>query len=86
MTALIPNRFLFDFEFTLHYRSVRPVIDGDLGDWTDDDLLPKLGEIDGREEFGDVWACWNERGISIACQVSGKRQPLRCDRVGFRSR
>ncbi len=79
MMTLVPNRFLFDFEFPLHYRSVLPVIDGDLEDWTNDDLLPGLAELDGREEFADVWACWNESGISIACRVTGKRQPLRCD-------
>lgn len=79
MTALIPNRFLFDFEFPLHYRSKLPEIDGDLSDWTDADLLPKLGELDEREEFADVWACWNESGLSIACRVTDKRKPLRCD-------
>jgi len=79
VTALIPNRFLFDFEFPLHYRSVLPAIDGKLDDWTDDDLLPRLAEVDGNEEYGDVWACWNEGGISVACRVTGKRKPLRCD-------
>lgn len=79
MTTLVPNRFLFDFEFPLHYRSVLPVIDGGLDDWTDEDLLPKLAELDGREEFADVWTCWNESGISIACRVTDKRQSLRCD-------
>jgi hypothetical protein len=79
MRALVPNRFLFDFEFPLHYRSVLPKIDGGLEGWTNDDLLPELSELDGREEFADVWACWNETGIAIACRVTDKRQPLRCD-------
>lgn len=79
MTALVPNRFLFDFEFPLHYRSVLPKIDGGLEGWTNDDRLPELSELDGREEFADVWACWNETGIAIACRVTGKRRPLRCD-------
>lgn len=79
MIPLVPNRFLFDFEFTLPYRATLPAIDGRLNDWTDAKLLPKLGELDARKEFADVWACWNESGIAIACRVSGKRQPLRCD-------
>lgn len=83
MTALIPNRFLFQFEFPLRYRSVVPVIDGDLSEWTDDELLPKLGELDGQEEFADVWACWNEAGLYIACHVTEKRKPLRCDPRAF---
>lgn len=83
MTALIPNRFLFDFEFPLRYRSVLPTIAGDLSDWTAADLLPKLGELDGQRDFADVWACWNEKGLSIACRVTDKRSPLRCDPKSF---
>jgi hypothetical protein len=83
MTGLIPNRFLFSFEFPLRHRSVGPVIDGDLADWTDAELLPSLGEIDGRDEFAEVWACWNESGLFIACHVMNKRKPLRCDPARF---
>ena len=83
MTALIPNRLLFHFEFPLHYRRELPRIDGHLRDWSDDFLLPRLGEIDERKYFADVWACWNETGMCIACRVANKRQPLRCDPASF---
>ena len=83
MTMLIPNRFLFSFEFPLHYRPKPPVIDGDLSDWTDADRLPRLSEIDGCAEFGDVWACWNESGLFVACRVEGKSKALRCDPARF---
>lgn len=83
MTALIPNRFLFDFEFPLRYRARPPVIDGNLADWTDADLLPKLDELDGSEPFADVWACWSEAGLSVACRVTEKRKTLRCDPKSF---
>ena len=83
MTVLIPNRFLFDFEFPLRYRSTLPTIDGRLADWTDQELLPKLGELDGRDAFADVWACWNESGLCIACRVTGKRRALCCDSKSF---
>ena len=83
MTALIPNRFLFAFELPLHYRSRAPSIDGRLGGWSDAELLPRLGEIDGRRDFGDVWACWNETGLFIACRVTDKRKALRCDPKRF---
>ena len=79
MTTLIPNRFLFDFEFPLHYRAELPTMADGLADWTDEDLLPQLGELDGRKEFADVWACWNGTGISVACRVTGKRRRLHCD-------
>lgn len=79
MTELIPNRFLFDFEFRLPYRSVPPCISGELAEWSDELRLPSLGSIDGREDFGEVWSCWNERGLYVACRVREKTQPLRCD-------
>lgn len=81
--VLIPNRLLFDFEFPLRYRAETPSMTGKLSDWTDGFLLPDWSEIDGREPFGRLWACWNESGISIACQVKGKHQPLRCDPARF---
>jgi hypothetical protein len=79
MSTLIPNRFLFSLEFPLSYRKNLPKLDGKLGDWTDSDLLPALGEIDDAPEFADVWSCWNENGIAIATRVKNKRRPLRCD-------
>lgn len=79
MTALIPNRFLFSFEFPLRYHDDLPEVDGSLKDWTNADLLPRLGELDGRREFARVWACWNEGGLAVACRVVDKTKPLRCD-------
>lgn len=83
MTGLIPTRFLFAFEFPLHYRETVPLINGDLSGWTDADLLPQLGELDGRKEFAEVWSCWNATGLSLACHVKDKRQPLHCDPQSF---
>jgi len=82
-TALIPNRFLFDFEFPLRYRPTLPRLTGALDDWTEADLLPKLGAIDNAVDFADVWACWNESGIAIGCRVAGKRRSLQCDPARF---
>lgn len=83
MEALVPNRFLFDFEFPLAYRAKPPRIDGDLSDWSDAERLPRLGELDGREEFGSVWVCWNERGLYAACRVENKRRALSCSAKSF---
>lgn len=80
---LVPNRFLFDFEFPLRYRAKLPRIDGDVSDWSDAELLPHFGELDGKAEFAEVWACWNETGIAVACRVEGKKKPLRCDPATF---
>jgi hypothetical protein len=83
MTSLIPNRFLFDFEFPVNYRADAPTIDGRLQDWTGADRLPALGALERKEDFAPVWACWNESGLSIACRVTGKRKPLQCDPKSF---
>lgn len=79
MTALVPNRFLFDFEFPLRYRRRPPAVDGDVAGWTDAERLPRLGALDGQPEFADVWACWNERGLYVACRVTRKRRAPVCD-------
>ena len=79
MNVLIPNRFLFSFEFPLHCRQTMPKIDGKLTGWSDEELLPKLGELDGQSDFADVWGCWNEAGIAVAYKVAGRRKALRCD-------
>jgi hypothetical protein len=83
MTDLVPNRFLFSFEFPLHYRAQPPHITGELSDWTDAELLPALGELDRRPEFARVWACWNDDGLCIATRVDGKCRPLRCETDSF---
>lgn len=83
MTVLIPNRFLFSFEFPLRYRKTDPAITADLSGFNDDDRLPSLSEIDGRQEFGDLWGCWNDSGLFIACKVEGKSKALRCDPKKF---
>lgn len=83
MTTLIPNRFLFDFEFPLRYRAKPPVINGDVSHWLEVEMLPKLGEIDGKDDFADAWACWNESGLYFAWRVIGKKQPLSCNLAGY---
>ena len=79
MTTPIPNRFLFSFEIPLAYRATLPALTGRADDWTDAELLPKLGEIDGNKDFADVYACWNDTGLAVACRVTGKKKPPSCD-------
>ena len=83
MKTLVPNRCLFDFEFPLHHRGTPPSLSGTLAGWTDAELLPRLGALDDRPEFADVWACWNDAGLYVACRVADKRRPLRCDPRSF---
>lgn len=83
MKALVPNRFLFSIEFALAHRDRMPAIDGTLSGWSDAEMLPKLGELDGRRDFADLWACWNETGLAVACRVGDKKKPLRCDPAAY---
>jgi hypothetical protein len=75
---LVPNRLLFRFEFPLRYRPA-PTIDGDLTDWSDEFLLPYLGQLDRQPAFGKLWMAWNEAGLYLACEVDGRASPFRCD-------
>ena len=83
MTQLIPNRFLFDLKFQLQYRDLLPRVSGKLSDWDDRERLPQLGEIDGLRDFADVWACWSEAGLAVACRVRGRSTALRCDPAAY---
>ncbi len=83
MSKLIPNRFLFDFEFPLHYQAKTPPVTGKLDNWPARYLVPNLAELDETQPFGNIWASWNDDGISIACEVKGKSKKLRCDPKTF---
>ena len=76
---LVPTRFLFDFEIPLRYQRRSPRITGRLADWSPDYLLPPLCRLEGIEPFAPVYACWNETGLFMATEVTGKSRPLKCD-------
>ncbi len=82
MSVLVPNRFLFRFEFPLRYRSA-PVIDDDLSDWSDDFRLPDFGPLDGSPGFARIYLGWNESGLYVACRVQGRRSPFQCNPKQF---
>ncbi len=83
MSSLLPNRFLFKFEFPLHRCPRAPKIDGRADGWDPRYLLPPLHGIDGQEGFGAVSITWNEDGLYIACQVKGKTRPPQCEPARF---
>jgi len=83
MTQLVPNRFLFKFEFPLHRCARPPKIDGSLTKWDKRTRLPALHVIDGEEGFATLHACWDDDGLYLGCRVAGKTQPLVCDPTRF---
>ncbi len=80
---LIPNRFLFDFEFPLRRLRRPPKLDGKLTGWTDEYRLPDWSALDGTHPFGTVWAGWHDSGLFIGCRVEGKRRPLACNPAAY---
>jgi len=62
-TALVPNRFLFEFEIPLAYRQTLPDPTGNLKEWTDAERLPALGEIDNAHAFRS-----EERRVGKECR------------------
>lgn len=79
MVKLVPNRFLFRFEFPLYRCRRPPKLDGRVDDWEGRFLLPRLHEIDGESGFADVFATWDEGGFYLGCRVRGKTGSPRCD-------
>ncbi len=79
---LVPNRYLFKFEFPLHYRE-SPDVDGDLDDWTSEHLLPDWSGLDNQERYADLYAGWNESGLFVAARVRGRKSPFQCNPKQF---
>lgn len=84
MKPLVPNRFLFRFELTIHRAKKGLPVNGDVAAWGSHYLLPPLHTIDDEDPIGDVYAAWNEGGLYIGCRVEGKSRALRCDPDNFR--
>lgn len=82
MPTLVPNRFLFRFEFPVYYCAA-PEIDGDLSDWSDEYSLPDLGRLDGVKSFAKIWMAWNEGGLYLACRAEGRKSPFDCSPKQF---
>lgn len=79
LSQLVPNRFLFKFEFPLHRCARAPRINGRVDDWDERYLIPPLHELDGEKATGTVYAAWNDDGLYVACQVNGKKRSPRCE-------
>jgi hypothetical protein len=78
VALLVPNRYLFKFEFPLRHRAT-PRIDGDLRDWRREHLLPDWSGLDEQARFAELYAGWNESGIFVAARVEGRRGAFQCN-------
>lgn len=72
----IPNRIYFTYSFPCQYRKKAPQIDGDLGDWGGEYLVPELGVLEDMPKIADVYMAWNKEGLYFAVDVK-KKKPVR---------
>ncbi|MFH1746296.1 MAG: hypothetical protein ABIG44_04555 [Planctomycetota bacterium] len=79
MLSSICRRAFFQFEVPVHYRARLPRIDGDIGKWSRDYLVPPLVEIEDQDAFADVYWAWHEDGLALAFDVPERRGTLECD-------
>jgi len=74
MPALIPNRFLVRISHPCPYVKGMP-LDGDrLVDLPESARLNPYSELDGSIVFADVRLAWNDFGLGVQCEVTGKNQ------------
>ena len=64
-----PPAALFSTVAICPWRERSPRIDGHLGDWSADQLMPGLGELAGGEQYAALSLAWNERGLYLALDV-----------------
>jgi hypothetical protein len=74
---LIPPRLLFRFAAPCLYRTA-PLWSARGAQLGEEHALPALAPLEGRPQFADVRAAWNEQGLAFAVHVAGKRQAPWC--------
>lgn len=70
-----PPAALFDAVVTCPWRERSVRVDGSLGDWSDDEVMPPLGEVAGGEQYARLLMAWNEHGLYVAVDVP-KSEPV----------
>ena len=73
MSYEFPPAVLFPTIVRVAYSERTPRVDGSLGEWSEEHLLPPLHELAGGEGFARLWMAWNEAGIYLALRVPSER-------------
>ena len=76
MTSLLPERFLFKYDFAVPYVSGIPKKTKKLLGLSKSCELPELEDIDGSNSYGKLSLGWNENGVGICLRVKGKKHPV----------
>ena len=71
--SLLPNRFLFRVAYPCRYLKSIPAEDADrLLDLPEISRIDNFAAMDERKNFADVRLAWNEFGLGVQVEVSGK--------------
>jgi hypothetical protein len=70
-----PPAALFSTIISCPWRERSPRVDGSLGEWSPEQVMPPLGELSGRDQFAELSLSWNERGLYVAVDVP-KPEPV----------
>jgi hypothetical protein len=73
---LVPNRFLFRFTHPCLYTADLPREGEDLLDLPESCRVDNHGGMDELHNFADVRLAWNEGGLALQVQVSGKEKAV----------
>lgn len=73
---LIPNQFLFRFSVPCRFRAKFARGAGRLVDLPSEMKLPFLGSMDGQPEFAEIRIAWNDSGLALQWEISGKEQAI----------
>jgi hypothetical protein len=79
MPSLLPHRFLFRYSLSVRYEAKLPGNGKKLLSLAEAQRLPDFAALDAARSFGDLRMAWNERGLAVSVEVSGKQRPPRCD-------
>ncbi|MGD8453023.1 MAG: hypothetical protein PVJ57_14485 [Phycisphaerae bacterium] len=79
MLDSLPRRALLRFELPIRYLAPTPPIDGIVSKWDAEYLVPPLVELEDQRPFADVYWSWNDDGLVVAFDVTGRSGRLECD-------
>ena len=68
----VPYRSFFDFAFACPHRSQPPKIDGNLRDWSPEEVLPDLMGVEDNRPFAKLLASWDDSGLYFGLETSRK--------------
>jgi hypothetical protein len=76
MPGLLPYRFLFRYRFTVRRKEQLPPPGRAVFSLSEEHRLPNLGELDGAKSFADIRLAWNDKGLALSVEVTGKSRGL----------